>query len=40
MNHDLLSVIVETTGAIMPESFDSWGLKAVQPDRMTTRGFQ
>lgn len=29
MNHDLLSVIVETTGAIMPESFDSWGLATV-----------
>ena len=40
MNRDLLSVIVETTGAVMPESFDSWGIKSVPPDLVTTRGFQ
>lgn len=40
MNRDLLSIIVETTGAVMPESFDSWGLKAIHPDRVTTHGFQ
>ena len=40
MNRDLLPVIVETTGAVMPKGFDSWGLKSVRPDLMTTRGFQ
>lgn len=37
---DLLPVVVETTGVQMPESFDSWGLKAVQPDLVTTHGFR
>lgn len=37
---DLLPVIVETTGATMPRSFDSLGLKSVLPDLMTTRWFR
>lgn len=37
---DLLPVIVETTGAVMPEGFDSWGIKSVRPDLETTRGFR
>lgn len=37
---DLLPVIVETTGSTLPEGFDSWGLKAVHTDLMTTHGFR
>jgi hypothetical protein len=37
---DLLPVIVETTGATMPGGFNSWGLKSVRPDLMTTHGFR
>lgn len=40
MNNDLLHVIVETTGSTLPKGFDSWGLKAVHPDLMTTHGFR
>lgn len=36
---DLLPVVVETSGAQMPEGFDSWGLKSVHPDLTTTHGF-
>ena len=36
---DLLPVIVETSGAQMPEGFDSWGLKSIHPDGATTHGF-
>jgi len=37
---DLLPVIVETTGATLPEGFDSWGIKSVHPDLTTTHGFR
>ena len=37
---DLLPVIVETTGATLPEGFDSWGIKSVHPDLKTTREFR
>lgn len=37
---DLLPVVVETSGAQMPEGFNSWGLKAVHPDLTTTRNFR
>lgn len=37
---NLLDVIVETTGATLPEGFDSWGIKAVHPDLTTTRNFR
>ena len=36
---DLLHVVVETTGSTLPEGFDSWGIKSVHPDLMTTREF-
>ena len=37
---DLIPVIVEREGAVMPEGFDSWGIKSVQPDLKTYAGFQ
>jgi hypothetical protein len=37
---DLLPVVVETSGAQMPDGFDSWGIKSVHPDLMTTRNFR
>ena len=39
-HHDLLPVVVETSGAVMPEGFDSWGIKSVHSDLITTRGFR
>lgn len=36
---DLLPVVVETSGAVMPEGFDSWGIKSVHPDLMTAYNF-
>ena len=33
---DLLPVIVETTGSALPDGFDSWGIKSVHPDLMTS----
>ena len=37
---DLIPIIVEREGAIMPEGFDSWGIKSVQPDLRTTHDFK
>ena len=37
---DLLPVVVETSGAQMPDGFDSWGIKTVLPDLSTTRNFR
>ncbi len=37
---DLLPVVVETSGAQMPDGFDSLGIKSVHPDLMTTRNFR
>ena len=36
---NLLDVIVETSGATLPDGYDSWGIKSVHPDLKTTRGF-
>ena len=36
---DLLPVIVETSGAQMPDGFDSWGIKSARPDLATTHGY-
>ena len=37
---DLLPVIIETTGSTLPDGFDSWGVKSVYPDLLTTHGFR
>ena len=37
---DLLPVIIETTGSTLPDGFDSWGVKSVHPDLLTTHGFR
>jgi len=37
---DLLPVIVEREGATLPDGFDTWGLKSVQPDLRTRGGYQ
>ena len=37
---DLIPAIVEREGAVMPEGFDSWGIKSVHPDLKTYAGFQ
>ena len=37
---DLIPVIVEREGAVLPEGFDSWGIKSVHPDLKTYLNFQ
>ena len=36
---NLLDVIVETSGATLPDGYDSWGIKSVHPDLRTTHDF-
>ena len=37
---DLLPVVVETSGAQMPDGFNLWGIKTTLPDLTTTHGFR
>lgn len=37
---NLLAVITSDPSVSMPEGFDTWGVKSVHPDLITTRGFQ
>ena len=37
---NLLAVITSDPSVSMPEGFDTWGVKSVYPDLITTRGFQ
>lgn len=37
---DLLPVIVERENAVLPDGFDTWGIKSVRPDLRTYGGYQ
>lgn len=37
---DLLPVIVDREQAVMPDGFDSWGIKSVRPDLSTAHNFR
>lgn len=37
---DMLPVAIAEAGAVLPDGFDSWGIKSVHPDLRTTRGYR
>ena len=37
---DITQIIVEQENAVLPEGYDSWAIKAVHPDLVSSRGFK